>query len=103
LCHLLKAYLPASVIINVAVTPINLITVIPFINFGHYILQKEMPQIDSLMDDLKTALVPTIEKYFKSLLCGVIGWVFISPFLLCIVYFITLKLAKIFMKKKHTK
>jgi len=76
--------------------------VIPFINFGHFVLQKEMPQLDTLMDDIKNAFVPTVEKYFKSLLCGVIGWTLLCPFLLFIVYYLTLKITKTFMKERKS-
>ena len=78
----MKSNLPASLIVNACVTPINFATVIPFISFGHFILDKEKPDLNNLMEDLKNNLELTLQTYFKSLLCGIIGWVILCPILI---------------------
>ena len=76
--------------VNIACTPLNIATVVPFIRAGEYMLQQEPVEVGSLLDDFKADFRGAFGKFGWSVAYGCAAWAAFLPFGTALLYVILL-------------
>jgi len=72
-----------AVAVNLAMTPINLSTILPFIWFGSYLTGTPSVElsVEVLVDGLKNDFRTTAHRYGGQVMQGILGWFVVAPFM----------------------
>ena len=71
---------PGTMVVNYAMTPLNIATVIPFIKAGERLMGAAPVEVGSLVADFQADFRSAISKFGVSVLYGILAWAIFLPF-----------------------
>eukprot|EP01121_Diplochlamys_sp_Union-15-3_P009264 TRINITY_DN2520_c1_g1_i1.p1 TRINITY_DN2520_c1_g1~~TRINITY_DN2520_c1_g1_i1.p1 ORF type:complete len:155 (-),score=2.61 TRINITY_DN2520_c1_g1_i1:27-491(-) len=98
---LFRLNIAATQIINVILTPLELVLVVPFIQLGNMIYPSDIP-IDSkvISSAMDKGVIYAVSLLWSSLLRGVLAWAIITPLPAVLIYFILVNVLRRVLNQK---
>eukprot|EP01103_Thecamoeba_quadrilineata_P004109 TRINITY_DN13832_c0_g1_i1.p1 TRINITY_DN13832_c0_g1~~TRINITY_DN13832_c0_g1_i1.p1 ORF type:complete len:161 (+),score=20.53 TRINITY_DN13832_c0_g1_i1:23-484(+) len=98
--YLFKLNPVATQFVNFVLTPVDIALVVPFMQLGYLITQRESQISSDIFTNLKEDFFGSLSVYWEALLHGIIAWIVLSPLLGFVLYKVILVLTKKFVRTK---